>query len=354
MTSTTPASTRTPSGTSRPPGSTTIPTVLPRPLPGLLTVLAILAMVLLPATTAPAAVQTAAAGQPTESAAEQPVQPGAGDDLRPPQGAYVALGDSYASGFGVAPYAPGTDVEDGNRCQRSTSAYAHLVSQRTGTELVFRACSGARTADFYQDNTAWDEPAQLDALSADTDLVTFSVGGNDTGFAEVLGECLSRAQQGDRDPCSTDEQIVSRVGSAIDALRGTGVREGTYSYDTLLSDVAARAPRAQVVVVGYPHMFPAEGAEGSTGRCEGVLAQDQRWIVDRTDELNDVIREAAQRHGMVFVDPSQTFAGHELCSSEPWFYGVSSEGQFHPTAEGHQAVADDIVEALEAAGAQAG
>ncbi|WP_206610424.1 GDSL-type esterase/lipase family protein [Actinomyces wuliandei] len=125
--------------------------------------------------------------------------------------------------------APGTDVEGGNRCQRSTSAYAHLVSQCTGTELVFRACSGARTGDFYQDNTAWDEPTQLGALSADTDLVTFSVGGNDTGFAEVLGECLSRAQQGDRDPCSTDEQLVSRVGSAIDALRGTGVREGTCS-----------------------------------------------------------------------------------------------------------------------------
>ncbi|AYD88878.1 SGNH/GDSL hydrolase family protein [Actinomyces lilanjuaniae] len=330
---------------SRAPACTVMPTVLPRPMPGLLTLLAvlsILSMMLLPAAPAPAAV-------PAAPVSGQPVQPDTDNgDLLLPQGAYVALGDSYASGFGVAPYAPGTDVEDGNRCQRSTSAYAHLVSQRTGTELVFRACSGARTADFYQDNAAWEESAQLDALSVDTDLVTFSVGGNDAGFAEVLGECLSRAQQGDRGPCSTDEQLVSRVGSAIDALRGTGAREGTYSYDTLLSDVAARAPRAQVVVVGYPHMFPAQGAEGSAGRCEGVLAPDQRWIVERTDELNDVIRQAAQRHGMVFVDPSQTFAGHELCSSQPWFYGVSSQGQFHPTAEGHQAVADDIVEALEA------
>ena len=31
-----------------------------------------------------------------------------------PQGVYAALGDSYASGSGIAPYAPGTDGADGN------------------------------------------------------------------------------------------------------------------------------------------------------------------------------------------------------------------------------------------------
>lgn len=59
-----------------------------------------------------------------------------------PEGAYVALGDSYASGFGVPPYAEGTDVTGGNTCRRSAGSYAHIVSERTGRTLEMGACSG--------------------------------------------------------------------------------------------------------------------------------------------------------------------------------------------------------------------
>lgn len=78
-----------------------------------------------------------------------------------PAGKYVALGDSYASGDGVPPYAEGTDEANGNRCRRSSSAYAHRVSGRVGKTLDFGACSGARTGDFYNAKSAWGEPAQL-------------------------------------------------------------------------------------------------------------------------------------------------------------------------------------------------
>ena len=61
--------------------------------------------------------------------------------LQPAQAAapaYVALGDSYASGTGTRSY-----ISDGTSCQRSTSAYPSLIAAARGYALNFRACSGA-------------------------------------------------------------------------------------------------------------------------------------------------------------------------------------------------------------------
>lgn len=105
---------------------------------------------------------------------------------------YVALGDSYSSGFGVEPYFSGTH-KDGteNDCQRSQSAYGPVVATKRQLELSFHACQGAVTKDFYQArNSTWGEIRQLDHLRSDTGLVTFSIGGNDAKFADVLAECI--------------------------------------------------------------------------------------------------------------------------------------------------------------------
>src|SRR6188474_470029 len=74
-----------------------------------------------------------------------------------------ALGDSYASGYGVPPYA---------ECGRSQSAYAVQLDGRQRVQLDdFVACAGATT-------TSLVTGGQLAALDADTDLVTLSIGGN--------------------------------------------------------------------------------------------------------------------------------------------------------------------------------
>src|SRR5690349_5073167 len=81
---------------------------------------------------------------------------------------YVALGDSYSSGTGTRTY-----FDSG--CQRSVYAYPSLVdTQRPNTDLVFAACSGATTANVL--NT------QVNSLTANTNWVTITIGGNDAGF----------------------------------------------------------------------------------------------------------------------------------------------------------------------------
>ena len=265
-----------------------------------------------------------------------------------PTGGYVALGDSYASGVGAPPYAKGTNVqmENGNKCKRATAAYAHQVADKTGKTLDFGACSGAWTKHFYEARTPWKEPAQLDHLDASTGLVTFSIGGNDAGFAKILSEC---ATQPPFSNCSSDKEVTDPVDSTIDALAGKGKQAGVYSYDTIMTDIATRAPNATVVAVGYPRMFTRQGGKGGPvpGRCQGLAKVDQRWINARTNELNTALRAAAQRHGYQFTDPSGSFAGHELCGKQTsWFDGLLDDGRFHPNAAGHKAMASSIMNTL--------
>src|SRR5918997_2476703 len=69
---------------------------------------------------------------------------------------YDALGDSYASGYGVPPYAD---------CGRSQGAYAVQLDGRQHVQLDdFVACAGATT-------TSLVAGGQLAALDADTELV---------------------------------------------------------------------------------------------------------------------------------------------------------------------------------------
>ena len=87
----------------------------------------------------------------------------------------VALGDSYSSGTGTRTY-----FHSG--CQRSVYAYPYLVdTQRPNTELVFAACSGARTTDVLNN--------QVSSVTSATRWVTITIGGNDAGFSSVITTC---------------------------------------------------------------------------------------------------------------------------------------------------------------------
>ena len=263
----------------------------------------------------------------------------------PPTGGYVALGDSCASGVGAPPYAKGTNVqvENGNKCKRAKAAYAHSIANRAGKTLDFGACSNAFTKHFYEAKTPGKEPAQLDHLDASTRLVTFSIGGNDAGFATIFSKCVTAA------PFSNCSSNTDQVDSTIDALAGKGKQDGVYSYDTVMSDIATRAPNATVVAVGYPRMFTRQGGKGGPvpGRCQGLAKVDQRWINARTNELNTALRAAAQRHGYQFTAPSGSFVGHELCGKQTsWFDGLLDDGRFHPNAAGHKAMASSIMNSL--------
>lgn len=226
---------------------------------------------------------------------------------------YDALGDSYASGFGVPPYTGGS-------CQRSGSAYAVQLDGRMKISLDdFVACAGATTATLVSGG-------QLAALDGDTDLVTISIGGNDIGWSSTVGACLLGPDQA----CS----------GSIAVTRAKITDDLPAKLDSVYDQVAALAPGARVLVTGYPHLFSPE-----YGAYLGASPAEQAALNDGADLLNSVLAQAAADHGFGFVDVTKRFLDHGANASDPWIHGLDSAA-FHPNAEGYEAYTAAVTAAV--------
>ncbi len=258
----------------------------------------------------------------------------------------VALGDSFTSGFGLPPFEPGSEPGDGSNCQRSTTAYPVLLAEKGSFELDSRACQGALTGHLYEEFSDRGEDPQLDGLRTDTGVVVLTIGGNDTGWAQVLSECVVESFLGPA--CNENEVANTEFDESFSRLGGeTGEPSFTRPYKEILAEISRQAPYAQVVIVNYPPLFADGGAGASEGaRCAGILKADQAWMNVQLQEANKLMVEAAKDAGAFVVDLTQKFEGHALCESEPWFMDLTGEGPLHPTSAGHEAIAEEILKTL--------
>jgi lysophospholipase L1-like esterase len=246
---------------------------------------------------------------------------------------YVALGDSFTS----APLVPATDLADG--CLRSDGNYPALLAERLQVErFVDVSCSGADTDDVTgPQSTAGGRgrvPPQLRAVRADTDLVTVGIGANDEGFfAGLVTRCAARG--------SGTECTDAFLQGARAVLTRTRER-----VSDVLARVQDRAPRANVLLVGYPRLVaprrPCALLPLPLDRLDEVALIERR--------LNRVLRAAAADTGATFVDMHSVSRGHEVCSADPWINGRRTDDQaalaFHPFATGQAAVAEQVMDAL--------
>jgi hypothetical protein len=231
---------------------------------------------------------------------------------------YVALGDSYAAAPGV----PDTSGADG--CFRSSGNYAQLVAKAADLTVTDVTCSGATTA------TVRDQ--QVTEITPDAELVTLGVGGNDFDlFTKLIRSCAGLAgSDPDGTPCTeTIEAELDRTLPKIDD-----------NLDGLFDAVAAAAPSARVVVVGYPDLLP------SSGGCPDLVplaTGDFPLLNEVTRGLSGLLRAQAERRGFDFVDLQRPSRGHDICSAKPWVNGaaVADDGTipFHPFGVEQQAVA---------------
>ncbi len=139
------------------------------------------------------------------------------------------------------------------------------------------------------------------------------------------------------------------VADAFKSLSGELPSTAIFSYDKIWRAVKQRAgAQVQGVSVGYPHFFDPNAVYGY---CQGIRAVDQLWMVQQIDSLNEIARTAARKNGMRFADPndpnlSRTFKGHEFCSPDPWFHGITHPGQVHPDAFGQSEMGAAVSAAL--------
>lgn len=225
---------------------------------------------------------------------------------------YVAMGDSFASGTGAGDYAEMSSASwKGGGCYQSVNAYSPLLANQLGADLDFQSCSGAKVADIYSD--------QMGNLSAGTDLITLSVGGNDVGFADVIITCTTAGTAKCVDKVSAAE---SDAKARFPSLLGN-----------LYSEIDSRAPNAQVLVLGYPLLFEERTCFGNLG----INVDEQRRINAANYVLNDLIRTAATNAGFTYVDPVSNFDGRGVCASGSYINGlrINVPESYHPNKAGH-------------------
>ena len=255
-------------------------------------------------------------------------------------GTYVALGDSYtAASLTGPPQRPAT------WCGRSETNYPSLVAEELDMELTDVSCNGASTRDLEgaqeRLNQTVPAPPQLDAVDDDTDLVTISLGGNDFGFLGRISGCAAKYRGQSGSPCTDLDEAAGA--QSVEAL----LPQVQANVVTAIRDVRDQAPDAQIIVVGYPQPFPAEGT------CEEapLPAGDYPWARSVIEGLNDALAAAAETENVTHVDVATASEGHDICSDDPWVAGEvvpdKSTSPWHPYPEAAEKIADLVVAAAE-------
>jgi hypothetical protein len=251
---------------------------------------------------------------------------------------YVALGDSYSAASGVLPPDPAAPPE----CLRSILNYPHVIAGQIGAQLNDVTCGAADTTHFFNSQYPGVAP-QLNAVNSHTQLVTMTIGGNDSGvFINSIIDCGSAgiATLGQGSPCK------DRYGSSFDDT----IRTKTYpSLVNALRAVRAKAPKAKVAILGYPWILPATRGCFPT---MPVASGDVPYLRDIQATLNNAIQRAAAATGVTYVNFTTVSNGHDACQPigvrwiEPVLTGTNPV-IVHPNALGESQMAAQTIKVLD-------
>ncbi len=250
---------------------------------------------------------------------------------------YVALGSSYAAGAGIPPLA----ADRPTRCGASELSYSRLLAARLGLALTDASCGGATTAHVL---APWNElPAQIDAVTPDTRLVTITIGGNDLNYMGLLfaaschaGVPMERVMDPETGQCRPVPAPAAADFAVVEA-----------NLTTLLQAIRDRAPQARVVLVQYVAVVPE-----TTCAQAPLLPEHAAQARALASGLAQASANAARSAGVEVLAIDQLSLGHTACDAEPWARGFAAGfdqaqgAPWHPAAAGHAAIAAELVDLL--------
>ncbi|MCA9498228.1 MAG: thrombospondin type 3 repeat-containing protein [Nitrospira sp.] len=260
---------------------------------------------------------------------------------------YAALGDSYSSGEGVAPY---FDATDGlfSGCHRSTRAYAtHIrtpgttkaIAERADGQFDFLACTGAVTNNVTASGEGQNgKPPQLAAVNgvnASRDLITMTIGGNDAEFLNILLFCFAH------NACNEIKPFAPYFDIELGDLFPLWVAVVGERLLELYSELKNATPNAATLILDYPILV--SGQECPAVKIpffeDAKLSEsEQAWMRDANQQLNTAVAAAAALVGLHYVPVADHFDGHGVCGTlDDWINGLmpfNPKASFHPTSRG--------------------
>ncbi|MET0474158.1 MAG: SGNH/GDSL hydrolase family protein [Mycobacterium sp.] len=289
-----------------------------------------------------AAVATACADASTPPRAPAPsplASPVPANDPAPATGPrYVAMGDSAAA----APLVPDQAAPPG--CFKSTNDYPSVLARRIRASAFTDAtCSGAKTEDLVsraQSTRTGPVPPQLDAVAADTQLVTITIGGNDVDLFTNALKC--RRTTLDEPACSTGFLVdgVDAISRSIDQEAG--------EWSALVAAVRSKSPDARVILVGYGTYVRPEGCFPA----QPVNPVDAAYFQAKLGELDDRLKQVAAEQGVEFFDTRPLSVGHDICAApeERYVEGFVTDrpaAPLHPNGTGAAALGSALANYVE-------
>lgn len=251
---------------------------------------------------------------------------------------YVALGDSYSAASGVLPLEASASAVT---CLRSSRNYPHVLASAIHASLTDVTCGAAETKDYFTAQHP-DVAPQLDAVKSDTQLITMTIGGNDSGvFINSIVQCgaAGATTLGQGSPCK------DQYGSSFEDT----IKKTTYpSLVKALKAVRAKAPKAKVAILSYPWIVPT--SVGCYPQMP-VATGDIPYLRHEQATLNDAVRRAAKATGATYVDLNGVSNGHDACKPigtrwvEP-VVGGTNPVIVHPNALGEQKMAEQVRKVL--------
>jgi lysophospholipase L1-like esterase len=252
---------------------------------------------------------------------------------------YVALGDSRAAG-------PLIEVSaHRDLCLRSPdlnypAKLGQLIGAATVTDVTCSAATPAHVISTPQFVGTHFAPPQIDALRADTDVVTLSIGGGGSNHLPVSVRCVALVPGADAG-CRDDPRA--------EQLAVEGIAKMAPQVDAVVAAIVAKAPHAEVYLIGHG---------GSVGRrgCRPNLPvsdADAVWLERYFERFNQIYVDAAARYGVHYIDIAKAAVdgGHDACAptGQRWFEGMvpqSPAEPAHPNALAMTAIAEMVADDL--------
>jgi hypothetical protein len=245
----------------------------------------------------------------------------------------VVIGDSTAAAMGN-PIASGASALD-RACGRSYESYAADLAAVNNWNVLNLACSGATIQNGLQGAQVLPDgqvaPSQLVELEQATHakVIIVSIGADDVQWSIMTRLCAAST-------VCNDKVSAAYFSEQIGAF--------TRSYYQLLLDLAELPGTPAVLVNEYYSPF---GSDIACLHRYGLTPAKEKVLAARLAQLNQVLAQGAQTFGFGVVAPS--FAGHELCTQDPYVQGPADPAPLHPNAAGELAIALADQQALPAA-----
>lgn len=254
-------------------------------------------------------------------------------------GGYVAMGDSYTAGPGVG---GGTQPNSGF-CARANRNYPMLVNTALRpTSFKDVSCSGATTVGIT--GSEFGQQPQINAIDANTRLVTIGIGGNDAGLIGAGVTCVILSFF---NPTGSPCKDFYRGGTPNDSLLKT-VNDAQPKIRAVLQAIKQRAPQARVILLGYPDLVPQDKSRCAPGIDAPIAAGDVPYLYGINTYVNQAWAATAAAAGVEYVDTFTPGHGHDACQQPGvrWIEGISNiqdGGPIHPNGTGMQAFANLVL-----------